>query len=505
MPLRLYNTFTKREEEFTPREVGVVRMYTCGPTVYGRPHIGNYASFLMADLLRRWLEAGHGYTVLHVKNITDVGHLLHDADAGDDKVEREARRIAVQERGENAEVMMSDVIGVARKYETEFLEDEQSLNMLEPMARPRASETIPEMLVLIKKLMEKGHAYGTNDGIYFSVESFPQYGALSGNTVEQLSAGARVEVKEGKKHPADFALWKFCTGDNAHHVLRWSFITGKPVEGVEENPDAGFPGWHIECSAMSRKLLGDQLDIHTGGEDNIFPHHECEIAQSECALGVHPFARLWLHRRRIQLGDEKMSKSLGNVLSLPDVVSKGFSAMDLRYDLLSVHYRTNLRFSEEGLVAAQKERGRICEWFSDVRRRATAAQFDEQTVVGNPVSCEALEAFIAAMDADLNVSQARAVIFEGMTNYYAHLEKGGALTTEQFAQLLTFVHLVSKTFGCFDAQDTAVPSDVQSLLILRSAAREKKDFAESDRLRDEIAAHGYDVKDTSEGQVLRKR
>ncbi|MBP7114387.1 MAG: class I tRNA ligase family protein, partial [Candidatus Peribacteraceae bacterium] len=227
MPLHLYNTYDKREQEFVPLRKGKATMYTCGPTVYGRPHIGNYSSFLMADLLRRWLEVS-GYTVTHVKNITDVGHLVADQDEGEDKVQREAEKEKV------------DPLTIARKYTEMYLEDEKALNMVEPEHRPRATEYVQQMIDITKLLVEKGNAYETEDGVYFAVETFPAYGKLSGNTLDKLSAGARITVDEAKKHPADFALWKKCVGKNAHHVLRWSSPWGD-----------GFPGWHIECSAMS--------------------------------------------------------------------------------------------------------------------------------------------------------------------------------------------------------------------------------------------------------------
>ena len=232
MSLRLYNSLTKGEEEFHPQAGKTVTMYTCGPTVYGRPHIGNYSSFLMADLIRRWLETGHNYTVKHVKNITDVGHLVADADEGEDKVEKEARRIAVEKRGAGAAVTHDDVIAVARMYEAQYLEDEKTLNMLEPFARPRASEYIEQMKTMIEKLLEKGHAYATKDGLYFDVTSHLKtpYGTLSGNTLDHLDAGARVDVNEEKRHPADFALWKFCVGKNEHHLLRWSSPAGPAGE-----------------------------------------------------------------------------------------------------------------------------------------------------------------------------------------------------------------------------------------------------------------------------------
>ncbi len=241
MLLVLHNSLSKKEEEFPSTPGDTVTMYTCGPTVYGRPHIGNYSSFLMADLLRRWLETGHGLTVKHVKNITDVGHLVKDADSGEDKIEKQARE-------EHGSVTHESVIEVARTYETQYLEDERALNMMEPFARPRASEYVQQMKVMIEDLLQKEIAYVTEDGIYFDVMKFPQYGALSGNTVENLSAGARVDINEAKHHPADFALWKFCVGHNKQHALRWA----SPASPDGKIFPEGFPGWHIECSAMSR-------------------------------------------------------------------------------------------------------------------------------------------------------------------------------------------------------------------------------------------------------------
>ena len=470
MSLSLYNSLTKREEEFRPEHPPAVTMYTCGPTVYSRPHIGNYSAFLMADLLRRWLEAGHGYTVKHVKNITDVGHLLHDGDQGDDKVEREALKEQVHP------------LEIARRYADHYLADENALSLREPFARPRATEYVGQMREMVEDLLQKGIAYVTDDGVYFDVMQFPQYGALSGNTLEHLSAGARVEVNEAKRHPADFALWKFCVGPNAHHVLRWPSPTGPKGETFPE----GFPGWHIECSAMSRALLGDTIDLHTGGEDNIFPHHECEIAQSESVTGKTPFVSLWLHKRRIDLGDQKMSKSLGNVLSLDDIVAQGFDLMDLRYYLLSVHYRTPLKFSWKGMQDARIARRRIMEWMGQCEEREEIKEREEG---------EWEKKFVEAMDSDLNTSAALAVIFDAMSWSRTHPD----------VSMQSFIASVRQTFGCFDRETTeALPEDVQTLVDERARARMEKDFASSDRLRDAIAAHGFTVRDTPDGQVVRR-
>lgn len=480
--LRLYSTLTKREEVFTPITPGKVLMYTCGPTVYGRPHIGNYASFLMADLLRRWLEVS-GYEVIHAKNITDVGHLLHDRDQGDDKIEKQAKKEKL------------DPLEIARKYEEQFLEDEKALHILEPFARPRATETIKEMLAMIRVLLEKGYAYETSDGIYFAVQKFPSYGALSGNSLEDLCAGARIDERESKQCSADFALWKKCVGENAPHVLRWSYATGERVHTDGDDASAGFPGWHIECSAMSRKFLAVEIDIHTGGEDNIFPHHECEIAQSEASSGRKPFVRIWVHRRRIQMGEEKMSKSLGNVLSLPDVIAQGFSPLDLRYYLLSVHYRTNLKFTEKGLDDARKARRKVVEWMEEMEALASG----DGTMKADAVTVWR-EKFSSAMNHDLNTPAALAAVFDCMA--WSRNQRGW--TDTALAELKKFIDDVRHTFGCFASEDMDVPAKVLELLTKRKDARAAKDYHLSDQLRDEIRREGYEVRDNGKEQELKK-
>ena len=286
MSLQLYNTLTKRKEEFRPIEPGRVKMYNCGPTVYSYAHIGNFSSFLMADLLRRYLEYS-GFDVDQVMNITDVGHLTEDdvADArGEDKLEKAARERRL------------DPWQIAREFEDAFQEDRRRLNLLDARAYPRATDHVPEMQVMISELLDLGFAYLAADQVYFEIAKFPRYGELSGNTLEQLVAGARVEEDPNKRSPLDFTLWK----RDPKHIMKWDSPWGE-----------GFPGWHIECSAMSRKYLGDEIDIHTGGEDNIFPHHECEIAQS-CRGTDAIFSRYWLHRRHILV--ETRAKRQGRFL-----------------------------------------------------------------------------------------------------------------------------------------------------------------------------------------------
>ena len=525
MSLHLYNSLTKHEEEFIPADPKNVTMYTCGPTVYGRPHIGNYSSFLMADMLQRWLEVS-GFKVKAVKNITDVGHLVADRDEGEDKIEKQARHVARERRGqrEDSDVVVTaeDVIAIARKYEAQYIEDEHALNIQEPAFRPRASEYIEQMKTMIETLLEKKQAYVTDDGIYFDVTSFPEYGELSGNTLQNLDAGSRVDVNEEKRHPADFALWKFCVGKNEHHALRWSSPQNSKFQIQNSNPE-GFPGWHIECSAMSRALLGDTIDIHTGGEDNIFPHHECEIAQSESVTGTKPFVKLWLHKRRIDLEGEKMSKSLGNVLTLPNIIERGYSPLDLRYYLLSVHYRTNLKFSWKGMDDAKKARGKIVEWMKEATREDSKdvedsedseeknhdheahhcdhCDHDHEGVENDETFAKLYGDFRDAMNSDLNTPAALAAIFS-MISWYRNQEK---ICAEELAEVSMAIVFIRHTFGCFEEEvSEEIPSEVQALVDARAEARRTKNFAESDRLRDVIAEHGFEIRDIPQGQAIKK-
>jgi cysteinyl-tRNA synthetase len=325
MALALHNTLTRRKDAFEPVSPPAVRMYNCGPTVYGPAHIGNFRAFLFADVLRRWLELS-GYAVTQVMNITDVGHVRDDdpdaTDVASDKMETAARKERL------------DPWKIAEKYTVLFFRDLDALGIRRAQHYPRATQYIPQMLAIIERLIETGHAYRVDGNVYYSVATFPDYGKLSGNTGGELLAGARVEVNEQKRDPRDFALWK----TDSHHLMQWDSPFGR-----------GFPGWHIECSAMSRALLGEgTLDIHTGGEDNIFPHHECEIAQSEGAFGI-PFVKVWAHTRFLQVDGGKMSKSLGNLYTLDDIAARGFPAVALRFLLLRGHYRQVINFTWESV------------------------------------------------------------------------------------------------------------------------------------------------------------
>jgi cysteinyl-tRNA synthetase len=379
--LRFYNTLTRRKEAFKPLRKGLVHIYNCGPTVYMYAHIGNFRTFVFDDLLRRYLEY-RGFRVKQLMNITDVGHMTFDDAAdggGEDKIEQAAKR------------EHKDPYEIARFYENAFIEDAKRMNLLEPHARPRATDYIKDMIRLIERLIKRGYAYEAGGNIFFDVKKFEDYGKLSGNPLEKLKTGARLDAHPLKKDPRDFALWL----RNPKHIMQWESPWGK-----------GYPGWHIECSVMSMKHLGETVDIHTGGEDNIFPHHECEIAQSEAATGK-PFVKYWLHVRHLMVDGEKMSKSKGNFHILRDLIKKGYDTRAIRYVLLSAHYRTRLNFTENGVKEAEETIKRL-EEFMQMLREGKDSKKTEKTVA------RVKKEFEHAMDDDLNISKALASIFDFM-------------------------------------------------------------------------------------------
>lgn len=470
--MQIYNTLTNKTEIFAPLQDGEVKLYSCGPTVYSRAHIGNFSAYLFSDLLTRWLTYRHEFgveeaplNVRKISNITDVGHLTSDGDTGEDKMEK-----AAQEQ-------QKSVLEIARHWEELYHQDEQKLNILPAEKYPRATEYIEQMIDITKKLVEKDYAYENEDGIYFDVTKFPEYGKLSGNTLENLNTGAGGRVSEthqlGKKNPADFALWKKLSGENAEHSLHWSSPWGE-----------GFPGWHIECSAMILANLGEQIDIHTGGEDNIFPHHECEIAQMEAYTDKKPFCKYWLHKRYIQLNAEKMSKSKGNVLNLDDVIEQGFSPLDLRYFFLSVHYRQQLNFTWEALEGARAARQKI---------QRTWEKLQETQSEDNPEYEAKLFGF---MEDDLNVSGALSVVFEALKNEINLGKLKGFL--EKFDKVFAVIDYSKKT-------EIVLSKEIEAMLKERELARKNKNWAESDRLRDKLSELGYSVTDGSEGQKIEQK
>ncbi len=474
MTIRIYNSLTRKKEEFVPLRPGEVRMYNCGPTVYDYAHIGNLRSFLTADILRRLLEA-RGYRVRQVMNITDVGHMTLDdlRDGGEDKMAVAARRFG------------GDPVRVAEFYTKAFFEDIETLNLRRAECYPRATETIPEMIELVSRLIEKGHAYAVGGNVYFDISTFPEYGKLSGNTVERLKTGARLDPNPEKRNPADFALWK----SDPNHIMQWDSPWGR-----------GFPGWHLECSVMAMKVLGETLDIHTGGEDNRFPHHECEIAQSEAATGK-PFVRYWVHGGWLLVDGEKMSKSKGNFYTLRDLLERGHDPMAVRWALSAVHYRQPMNFTLEGLAEAKKNLERIRDL---VRRLDPAPEVPDRPEIAAAVE-RARADFDAALDDDLNMSPARAALL----GLVAHVNRvGPPLSPGDAARVRAALEGFDEVLGVrlLETGAAETPDErVERLIRRRERARAERDFATADRIRDELAAEGILLEDTPRGTVWKRK
>jgi len=461
-------------ETFKPINTGIVTMYNCGLTVYDYAHIGNLRSYVFADILRRYLEYS-GYKVWQVINFTDVGHMVGDADASmleEDKMALAAKR------------EKKTVWDIANFYIEAALKDFRVMNFEEPEARPRATEHIKEIIEMVQKLIENGYAYVANGSVYFDISKFKDYGKLSCNTIEELEAGAggRVEKNPDKKSQLDFALWI----KDPEHVMRWT------------SPwSIGYPGWHIECSAMSRKYLGDTIDIHTGGEDNIFPHHDCEIAQSEGSSGKK-FVHYWMHVRHLMVDGEKMSKSKGNFYTLKDITKKGYSPAALRFLLISAHHRSQLNFTWEGMDAAEKTLNSLADFM---------ARLDEVTMTyGRDMLTEVAEAeekFKAAMDDDLSTPGAIATVFDfvGKANFAM---EGKAMGRDGAKKVKAAMLKFDKVLGILSQEKEAVPAEVKKLAQEREAARKKKDWAVADKLRNAIKELGWIVEDTLTGFRLRK-
>jgi cysteinyl-tRNA synthetase len=462
--LRLYNTFTRAKEEFQPIHPGEVRLYTCGPTVYDYAHIGNFRTFVCEDMLRRYLIY-KGYRVIQVMNLTDV----------DDKTIRGARQ---------AKTSLSEYVTF---YIQAFFEDLQSLNIEHAEHYPAATEHIPEMVALIKRLIDRGYAYPAGGSIYFKVDAFPAYGKLSHLEGRQLQAGAsgRVDADEYEKDDVrDFALWKGWT--EADGDVYWETELGK-----------GRPGWHIECSAMAMKYLGTPIDIHAGGVDLIFPHHENEIAQSEAASG-QLFVQRWLHCQFLLVDNQKMSKSLGNLYTLRDLLTQGYKARAIRYSLLSTHYRQAQNFTLEGLAAAEAAVQRLRDFMANL-------QTAEGT--GTPVDGlirQAVQQFEEGMDDDLNISLGLAAIFEFVRDVN-RLQADGRLSRENAQAVLATMRRFDRVLGLLEEEETAVDAEVERLAQQREQARKRRDFAAADRVRAQISALGYVIEDTPRGPRLKRK
>jgi cysteinyl-tRNA synthetase len=472
MAFHVFDTLSKKKRAFEPLQPGIVRMYNCGPTVYGRAHIGNLRTYLFADTLRRWLELS-GFEVRQVMNITDVGHLQGDLDEGEDKIEAQARR---EKR---------DPWEISRGFTQLFFQDLEALGCRKARIYPRASEHVPQMLAIIESLIAKGHAYQVDGDVYFDVTSFPAYGRLSGNRLEDLDAGARIEVREEKRHPADFALWK----SDPRHLMKWPSRFG---------PD-GFPGWHIECSAMAIEHLGATLDIHTGGEDNIFPHHECEIAQSECHTGK-TFARYWIHAKFLQVDGGKMAKSLGNVYTLDDVRERGFAPRVLRYALIRGHYRQPLNFTWPILEEARAALEKLDELPSLLRAGGRTGRELEGARAGEAALRLARSRFEDAMNDDLNVPQALAALFELRSALIAE-----GCEDDLVDEVRGFLRTANDALGVLNLEEENLDHRLDALLAEYDSARGRKDYVTSDRIRAEFTSLGYVIQDTPQGTVWRKR
>ena len=450
--MKVYNSLTRRNEELVPLEKNEIRLYTCGPTVYNFAHIGNFRAYTFEDILRRVIQF-NGMKIRQVMNLTDV----------DDKTIRGANAAGVK------------LTDYTKTYKDAFFADLKKLNVQRAEVYPAATDHIPEMIALVEKLMEKGVAYQSEDGsVYFNVRKFPGYGKLAHIDFEHQQTGARCAADEyDKENVGDFALWK-----------AWEESDG-PV-GWESPWGRGRPGWHIECSAMSMKYLGETFDLHTGGIDNLFPHHENEIAQAEAATGKE-FVKTWMHCAHLRVNGEKMSKSAGNFFTLRDLIEKGYTGREIRYVLINAHYRQGLNFAFSALEDARKALARI----DACVETATEGEVPDWAQ-------KHVDDFTAAVNDDLNTPKAFAALFELVRETNAH---GGGSVLGAFRRMDEVLGIIF--FG--KAEKAEVPAEVQAMLEQRAAARKEKNWAESDRLRDEIAAAGWIVKDSKEGQTCTKK
>ncbi len=454
LKLRVRDSLGRKEVVVEPREDGPLRLYACGPTVYNFQHIGNFRKFLFDDLLVRTLR-GLGYGVEHVMNITDVGHLTDDGDEGQDKMEVAVEREKV------------DVEEIIAKYTDAFLADWDALRIARPDQMPRASRFVDDQIALVRLLIDKGHAYDTPEGVYFDVTTFPGYGALTGQDQASRMVGAREEVvtETSKRNPADFAVWLKAVGRYAKAIQVWDSPWG-----------VGFPGWHLECSALAHRFLGHPIDIHTGGIDHLFPHHTNEIAQSEGAYGA-PFSKAWLHCEHLLTEGEKISKSLGNVFLLKDLVERGFSPADFRYLVLGSHYRTRFNFTWDALAAAKAGRRSLLEaYWSD----ADAGTRDE----------ELMDRFWAALADDLGSPRALALMHEA-----AKLPVGARRAT---------LAAMDDALRILDEMPD-IPDEVRELASKREMARTSKQFMQADAFRARIEGLGYAVEDSPTGPRILPR
>ena len=481
MSLRLYNTLTKQMEAFAPLHPGKVTMYNCGPTVYGPPHIGNFRSFLFADLLRRTLDF-KGLAVTQVMNLTDVGHLTQD--------EIEAGRDKMVEASEREKITIWDV---AEKYVREFHALVDILRIRRAHHYPRATEHVPGMIEAVRRLVGTGAAYVSAGSVYFEVRKFPAYGRLSGNTLEELKAGHRIEVNPEKRDPLDFALWKH----GPDHPMKWDSPWGP-----------GYPGWHMECSVMAHRFLGETIDLHTGGEDNIFPHHESEIAQAESLTGK-PFVRTWCHARHLLVEGKKMSKSAGNFFTVRELLEAGAAPETLRLALLKVHYRRPLNFSrtKELADAAEtvKKLRELGRRLAEAGAAAPASPAGDPTGPVDPVADRLGAGFEGALDDDLNVSEALGVLAVAMRDLNRLLDEGG-VSPAGAVRARSVLERIDGVLGLgfLEARPETLDETAARLVAEREAARRAKNFARSDEIRRTLKDMGVILEDGPSGTRWRK-
>ena len=467
MKLTFYNTLTRKKEEFHAIDGKNVRMYSCGPTVYSYAHIGNFRTYIFMDTLRRVLKY-NGYELKHVMNITDVGHLESDADEGEDKMEKAARK-------EN-----KDPYEIAKYYTEIFLQDMEKLNIDKPEIITKATDNIPQMIEYVKDIMKNGYAYETSKGIYFDISKLDKYPVLSNRKLDDQIAGARVGVDPEKKNPYDFALWIKAP---ENHIMKWESPWG-----------LSYPGWHLECSTMGRRFLGEEFDIHTGGVDHIPTHHENEIAQSKGATGKIP-AHVWLHCEYLQVDGGKMSKSLGNTYTISQLKGKGISPLAFKLFCFTAHYRNKLNFTFEGAYGAQKALERL---YDSYVKNANGADEIEESIIS-----EYKEKFSNYINDDMNMPGAMSVVWEIARN--TKKSKSFAELLLEFDKVLGLdIKNAEQYLKEFKQENEELPDDIKDLITERNKARENKNWQKSDELRDKIISMGYSIKDTKDGIIVKK-
>lgn len=460
MGLKVYNTLTRKKEEFIPIDRNEIRMYSCGPTVYYFAHIGNLRAYLFMDNLRRVLKY-NGYNLKHVMNITDVGHLVSDADEGEDKMMKAAAR-------EN-----KDPFEIAKFYTEAFLKDIDKLNIDRPEIIAKATEHIDVMEEYVKKIIDNGYTYQTEDTVYFDTSKLDKYGVLSNRNIEDQKAGARVDFDQNKKNISDFAVWIKAP---ENHLMKWNSFFG-----------LSYPGWHLECSAMGYKYLGDQFDIHTGGVDHISIHHENEIAQSKGFSGKVP-ANYWMHVDFLQVNGGKMSKSLGNLYTLEDLAEKGYEPLVYRMFNFTSTYRNQINFTFEAMDAAKVSLNRL--------RDGLLKHKEGNENISEDIIKDFENRFLDAINDDLNMPQALSVVWDVVRN--------NQKSKDLYNLLIKFDEVLGLDLASYEKEEETLPEEILELVSLRNEARANKNWAESDRLRDLLIEKGYSVKDSKEGTIVEK-